>query len=354
MNPTLSRPLLLATALAGSFGLYALTSRPALAPDPNNAGLKLPAGFGALVVAETGGHARHLAVTPQGTIYVKLNRPKDGKGILELKPAATGKATVTGGFGSYGGTGMAIKDGYLYASSDEDVYRYKLDRLDWQQRLGFVGRTPRWAIAWKFPAERATTQLLDIQIQVGRTGALTPRAVMQPVNVGGVMVQHATLHNEDEVARKDVRVGDTVVLQRAGDVIPQIVSVVPEKRPADSAPWQPPERCPACGSHAVRPDGEVVRRCTGGLICPAQTVERAFPACGFSETMSCTFGTSPTCRVRCPTWPSGPCGVDPISALNSTSPGPCSSTDPSVASTDQRPDRVITHWRPGAVCHVPT
>ncbi len=157
---------------------------------------------------------------------------------------------------------------------DIDGVVYKLDSLDWQRRLGFVGRTPRWAIAWKFPAEQATTVLLEIQIQVGRTGALTPRAVMQPVNVGGVMVQHATLHNEDEVARKDVRVGDTVVLQRAGDVIPQIVSVVPDKRPADSQPWQPPARCPACGSHAVRPEGEVVRRCTGGLICPAQTVER--------------------------------------------------------------------------------
>lgn len=157
---------------------------------------------------------------------------------------------------------------------DIDGVVYKLDRLDWQSRLGFVGRTPRWAIAWKFPAERAETVLLEIQIQVGRTGALTPRAVMQPVNVGGVMVQHATLHNEDEIARKDVRVGDTVILQRAGDVIPQIVGIVPEKRPADSVPWQPLTHCPACGSHAVRPEGEVVRRCTGGLVCPAQTVER--------------------------------------------------------------------------------
>jgi DNA ligase (NAD+) len=137
-----------------------------------------------------------------------------------------------------------------------------------------VGRAPRWAIAWKFPAEQATTVLRGIEIQVGRTGALTPRAVMEPVGVGGVMVTHASLHNEDEIARKDVRIGDTVILQRAGDVIPQILGSVPDKRPPEAEPFVFPETCPACGSHAVRPPGEVVRRCTGGLICPAQTVER--------------------------------------------------------------------------------
>ncbi len=162
---------------------------------------------------------------------------------------------------------------------DIDGVVFKIDDLALQRRLGFVGREPRWAIAWKFPAEQATTVLQDIRVQVGRTGALTPVAWLAPVNVGGVLVTRATLHNEDEVARLDVRVGDTVFVQRAGDVIPQIVSVVPERRPDGAVPYTPPSHCPACGSLAVRPPGEVVRRCTGGLTCPAQTEERLIHFC---------------------------------------------------------------------------
>jgi DNA ligase (NAD+) len=156
---------------------------------------------------------------------------------------------------------------------DIDGVVYKVNRLDWQRQLGFRTREPRWAVAHKFPAQEQLTVVEAIEVQVGRTGAITPVARLQPVFVGGVTVTNATLHNADEVARKDVRVGDTVIVRRAGDVIPEVVGVVLERRSAQSQPFVMPETCPVCGSQILRPEGEVVARCVGGLYCSAQRKE---------------------------------------------------------------------------------
>ncbi len=147
---------------------------------------------------------------------------------------------------------------------------YKVDDLDARERLGYTARAPRWALAHKLPAREETTVVEDIIASVGRTGVITPVAVLRPVQVGGVTVTHASLHNEDELHRKDVRIGDTVIVRRAGDVIPEIVAVVEEKRPPQARRWHMPKRCPVCGAEVVREEGKAAHRCLGGLYCPAQ------------------------------------------------------------------------------------
>jgi DNA ligase (NAD+) len=187
-------------------------------------------------------------------------------------PVNTLNAIVQGATGAhdYAANILALRDSLDY---DIDGAVFKVDRLADQRELGFVARAPRWAIAFKFPPEEELTELLDVDWQVGRTGALTPVARLKPVHVGGVMVSNASLHNMDMIRQKDVRIGDTVIVRRAGDVIPEIVGSVAERRPATAYEVHAPTACPVCGSHVEQVDGEAVARCTGGLYCPAQRRE---------------------------------------------------------------------------------
>ncbi len=199
MKNPISRALLLTSAVAGGLGLLALTQKVTLAPDPNNAGLKLPVGFGALVVAETGGHARHLAVTPQGTVYVKLNSPKNGKGILVLHPGANGKAPAFTGFGNYGGTGMFAKDGYLYASSDEEVFRYKLDA--------------KGEVTNPAQPEKIVTGLINRQQHESKSVVLDNAGNIY-VNIGG----YANACQEKDRQRGSMGIPDCPILAHAGGI----------------------------------------------------------------------------------------------------------------------------------------
>ena len=193
-------------------------------------------------------------------------------------PVCPQRAVVFGPDGCLGYyAGIGVQRAAL--AYDIDGVVYKVDCLDWQRRLGFVARAPRWASAHKYPAQEQLTTVEAIDVQVGRTGAITPVARLAPVFVGGVTVTNATLHNFDEVARKDVRIGDTVIVRRAGDVIPEVAGVLLDRRPMRSLldpehePWQPPQHCPVCGSHIERPEGEAIARCSGGLTCAAQRKE---------------------------------------------------------------------------------
>ena len=188
---------------------------------------------------------------------------------LRTCPDATVVEGLDGCLGYYDRIGRARAD----LDYDIDGVVYKVDRLDWQRELGYVARAPRWAIAHKFPAQEEVTQVQDVDFQVGRTGALTPVARLKPVFVGGVTVSNVTLHNMDDLERKDVRIGDTVVVRRAGDVIPEVVRVLVERRPADARRVRLPKTCPVCGSHVTRDEGEAVARCSGGLVCSAQRRE---------------------------------------------------------------------------------